>query len=126
SGVILLAKSKPVLIALANLFGSETPIKTYVTLVHGNPPEKTFEINVPLAPHPVQSGLLCVDRKHGKKSCTRFEVRESFQGYTLVQCQPLANRTHQIRVHLRHAGFPIVGDSLYGGRTLLLSALKAD
>ena len=104
----------------------ETPIKTYVTLVHGNPPEKTFEINAPLAPHPVNVGLMRVDREHGKKSCTRFEVREFFQGYTLVQCQPLTDRTHQVRVHLQHAGFPVIGATTYGGRELLLSALKSE
>ena len=67
-----------------------------------------------------------VDRKHGKKSRTRFEVREPFQNYTLLQCQPLTSRAHQIRVHLQHAGFPVVGDATYGGRELLLSALKSE
>ena len=85
-----------------------------------------FEINAPLAPHPVNVGLTRVDREHGKKSCTRFEVREFFQGYTLVQCQPLTDRTHQVRVHLQHAGFPVIGATTYGGRELLLSALKSE
>ena len=126
SGVVLLAKSKPVLVTLANLFGSEKPVKIYVALVHGNSPEKTFEVNAPLASHPVKIGWVRVDSKRGKKSRTVFEVRERFQGYALLQCQPLTSRTHQIRAHLRHADFPIVGDLTYGGRELLLSALKAD
>jgi 23S rRNA-/tRNA-specific pseudouridylate synthase len=67
-----------------------------------------------------------VDAKHGKKSRTQFDVLERFSGYTLLKCRPLIDRTHQIRVHLCHAGLPIAGDSLYGGRPLLLSSLKRE
>ena len=126
SGVILLAKNKPALIALANLFGAEKPVKKFTALVQGLPPEHQFEVNAKLAPHPVKIGLLCVDSKNGKRSKTQFEVLETFPrgGYALLKCEPLIARTHQIRVHLRYAGFPVVGDSLYGGKPLWLSRLK--
>jgi RluA family pseudouridine synthase len=126
SGVILLAKNKPALIALANLFGSEKPVKKYTALVCGEPPENKFEVDAKLASHPVKPGLMCVDAKNGKKSKTQFEVLETFPrcGYTLLKCEPLIGRMHQIRVHLRYAGFPIVGDGLYGGKPLWLSRLK--
>jgi RluA family pseudouridine synthase len=126
SGVILLAKTKPVLVQLANLFGSEKPRKQYVALVQGAPREDQFEVDAKLAPHPVRIGLIRVDARRGKKSRTRFSVLERFADYTLLQCQPQTGRTHQIRVHLRHVGLPIVGDELYGGRPLLLSRLKRD
>src|SRR5208282_771839 len=126
SGVILLAKNKAVLVALANLFGSEKPLKKYVALAQGNPPEEKFEVDARLAPHPVKIGLMRVDPKDGKKSKTQFEVLEIFSGWMLLRCLPLIERTHQIRVHLRHAGFPIVGDELYGGKKLWLSRLKRD
>lgn len=126
SGVILLAKSKPVLVALANLFGSEKPAKTYVALVQGVPAAESFEVNAKLAPHPARHGLMRVDEKRGKRSRTLFRIRERFDGYTLLECQPRTGRTHQIRVHLRHAGFPLLGDRLYRGRLLLLSSLKKD
>ena len=69
---------------------------------------------------------MCVDAKNGKKSKTRFEVLETFPrcGYALLKCEPLIGRTHQIRAHLRYAGFPVVGDELYGGKPLWLSRLK--
>ncbi|HZT22831.1 MAG TPA: RluA family pseudouridine synthase [Verrucomicrobiae bacterium] len=124
SGVILLAKSKPALVALANLFGSEKPFKKYVALVAGAPESDQFAVNAPLAAHPMNPALMRVDPKNGKKSKTEFEVLERFSGWTLLRCQPLTGRTHQIRVHLRHVGLPIVGDSLYGGRPLWLSQLK--
>jgi RluA family pseudouridine synthase len=125
SGVLLLAKTKPVLLAIANLFGSEQTRTTYAALVHGTPDADAFEVDAPLAPHPAQTGLVRVDRKHGRKAATRFEVAERFSGYTLLRCSPLTGRAHQIRVHLRHVGLPIVGDVLYGGAPLLLSRLKA-
>jgi 23S rRNA-/tRNA-specific pseudouridylate synthase len=65
-----------------------------------------------------------IDSHHGKRSRTLFKVIEKFSRYTLVSCEPLTDRAHQVRVHLRHAGFPIVGDQAYGGKPLLLSRLK--
>lgn len=124
SGIILLAKGKPVLVDLANLFGAEKPLKTYVALVQGVPKEERFTIDAGLSPHPVKLGLMRVDPRRGKRSVTRFEVRERFCGYALVQCQPLTGRTHQIRAHLQYAGIPLVGDLAYGGAPLWLSRLK--
>jgi RluA family pseudouridine synthase len=124
SGVILLAKTKPVLVQLANLFGSEKPVQTYLALLPGTPPYPQWEVDVPLAPFPGRPGQMRVDPKNGKKSHTAFEVREQFRGHTLVQCRPYTSRLHQIRVHLKHWGLPICGDRVYGGRPLLLSELK--
>src|SRR5580704_6459576 len=128
SGVILLAKSKPVLIALADMFGSEKPQKKYAALVSGAPASEMFEVDAPLGPHPLKLGLMRVDHKNGKKSKTLFRVLETFPvtGYALLGCEPLTGRTHQIRVHAAHLGLKIVGDSLYGGKPLWLSRLKRD
>jgi RluA family pseudouridine synthase len=126
SGVILLARDKPSLVALANQFGAEKPGKSYAALIHGSPKDDVFEIGAKLGPHPIRTGLMRVDEKQGKQAKTYFEVLERFSGFTLLKCRPLTGRTHQIRVHLRHAGFPLVGDSLYGGQPLLLSKLKTE
>jgi RluA family pseudouridine synthase len=124
SGVILLAKNKETLVKLADLFGAEKPVKKYVALVQGVPAEDEFEIDAKLAPHPVRLGYMRVEPKNGKKSITKFSVMEKFSKWTLMRCEPLTGRTHQIRVHLRHADVPIVGDELYGGKPLWLSRLK--
>jgi RluA family pseudouridine synthase len=128
SGVILLAKNKNVLVALANLFGTEKPVKKYLALVRGEPLENQFEVDARLAPHPVKIGLMRVDLKNGKQSKTKFEVLENFPrfGCALLKCEPLTGRTHQVRVHASHVGLKIVGDELYGGKFLWLSRLKPD
>lgn len=124
SGIILLAKNKPVLVELANLFGSEKPLKKYVALVRGTPAEPELEIDDKLAPHPTKIGLIRIDPKRGKRSRTIVRTLERFSRYTLLQCEPLTGRTHQIRVHLQSRELPIVGDALYGGRPIFLSSLK--
>lgn len=126
SGVLLLAKTKPALVALANEFGGERVRKTYVALASGTPEEDSFACDAKLAPHPVQLGLMRVDTKLGKKSHTDFTVVERFDGCVLLRCEPRTGRTHQIRVHLQRLGFPIIGDETYGGGPLLLSQLKKD
>ena len=128
SGILLLAKSKLVLVALADLFGTPKPVRKFNALVRGTPPEEKFEIEAPIAPHPHKPGLMRVDPQAGKRSKTQFEVLENFSrhGYALLQCEPLIARPHQIRVHLHHADLTVVGDELYGGKSLWLSRLKQD
>ena len=124
TGVLLLAKDKPALVTLANLFGSEKPLKVYVALVHGTPEQDQFEVDMPIGPHPRTVGLMAVNPRSGKKSKTRFEVLERFRNYTLLKAVPLTGRTHQIRVHSRWVKLPIVADTAYRGAPLLLSQLK--
>src|SRR5262245_36385920 len=68
TGVILLAKSKPVLVTLANLFGTEKQEKTYVALAQGAAAEDRFEVDAKLGPHPLKLGRMRVDEKRGKKA----------------------------------------------------------
>ena len=124
SGLIVLAKSKPVLTHLTNQFGSDKTIKFYSAIVQGAPREERFQIDAALAPHPRNPAVIRVDSKQGKKSSTEFEVLQRFRGYALLSCRPLTGRTHQIRVHATFAGYPLVGDKVYGGGPLFLSHLK--
>lgn len=126
SGVLLLARTKPAHDALASLFGSNRPLRTFVALLPGTPPNPGWEVDAPIAKHTVREGVMVVSSRRGKKSKTVFEVREQFRGFTLIECRPLTDRRHQIRVHLRHWGLPICGDQTYGGKPLLLSRLKKD
>lgn len=123
SGVLLLGRSKAVLATLADEFNTDRPLRTFVALVDGAPKQREFEVNAPLAPHPLRAGLMRVDPR-GKQARTRFQVLETFARHTLIQCQPLTDRRHQIRLHLRRAGLRLVGDRRYDGPLLWLSRLK--
>lgn len=125
SGILLLARSRQALTQLADQFRQRHTRKTYTALVEGAPPEPEMEIHLPLAPSLKHPGLSEVNRTRGKPAHTRISVLERFRGYTLVQAEPATGRLHQIRVHLREIGCPLVADSDYGsGLPLLLSRLK--
>lgn len=124
SGVLLLARSKEVLVQLTNQFGSEKPLLEYVALVKAGPLEAPPEVEGAIAPHRFKPGLMQVDPHHGKKAHTSFEALERLGRYLLLKCAPVPDRPHQVRVHLRRARMPALGDRAYGGRLLMLSSLK--
>lgn len=128
SGVLLLAKSKTVLVDLVTQLGSEKPLRTYAALVRGVAAleQSEFKTDAKLAPNPLQMGVVRIDPQNGKRSRTEFTVRERFDGFMLMECRPLTERRHQVRVHLKHVGFKPVGDEIYGGPPLFLSTLKPD
>lgn len=126
SGVILLAKNKPALVALADQFSSQKPVRKYVALVQDVPLDAEFEVDEKISPHPLKPSLMRIDPRTGKNSRTEFAVLENFSRWSLLRCTPLTERPQQIRLHLSHAGFPVVADELYGGKKLWLSRLKKD
>src|SRR5207249_5112486 len=103
---------------------AEQPRQTCVAVVQDAPAEDSFEVDLRLAAHPSRPGVMRVDKENGKKARTIFAVRERFKGWTLLECRPITNRTHQTRAHLQHLRIPIAGDRIYGGYPLLLSQLK--
>ena len=108
-GIVLLAKNSH-----AHALMQETPLqKTYHALVSGGPQEDAGTIDAPIARKPLPS-LLREVREDGKRSITEFQVLERFDGFTKLALQPITGRTHQLRVHCAHMGFPILGDPQYG------------
>ncbi len=126
SGVLLLACSKAMVSKTASLFGSELPSWRYLALINRVPVEDEFRVEARLSTRPAPAGFYRVDSQLGKRSVTLFKVVERFPRHAVLQCQPLTDRIHQVRAHLRFRGLPIAGDPLYGGRPLLLSSLKPD
>ena len=129
SGVLLVAKTLEVERRLRRAFDEGRIEKEYWALVEGElrlEGDAPLVLDAPLAPDARRSGRMRV-KNGGKPSRTEVEVLERFRGFTLVLCRPRTGRTHQIRVHLMDAGYPLAVDPLYGRReALLLSEIKRD
>ena len=124
SGLIIFAKNEITHKQLSLQFEGRLTKKIYLGLVIGSPLEKKGSIDAPMGEHPAKNGTMIVHRK-GKDALTDYEVLEDFGVYAWLQFQIHTGRTHQIRVHAKEMGHPIVCDPLYGdGKPVLLSSLK--
>ena len=119
SGLVVCGLRPQVTRALKLAFAAGRVHKAYLAIVEGAPREDEFEVDAPLAVGGETVRIrVVVDAKNGKPARTRFRVlaRHEIGGekFALVRCEPLTGRQHQIRAHLSHRGFPIVGDKIYG------------
>lgn len=124
SGVVVFAKNETTHKQLSQLFEGREVEKYYLGLVLGKIVEQKGTIDVPIMEHPVTKGLMVTNKK-GRPSQTDYEVLETLRFFSWLQFQIHTGRTHQIRVHMKHLGHPIVCDELYGdGKSIFLSSLK--
>jgi len=124
SGLIVFAKNERAHRHLSIQFEERQTEKIYVGLVLGCPANKKGTINLPIAENTVNRGTMLIHRR-GKEAITDYELLEDFGRYAWMQFRIHTGRTHQIRVHLKDMGHPIVADTLYGdGHPLLLSSIK--
>lgn len=124
SGVIVFAKTETAHKQLSQLFEGRDMEKYYVGLVYGTMVNTSGNIDAPIMEHPGKSTKMMTHAK-GKPSSTDYTVMESFRLFSWVEFRIHTGRTHQIRVHMQHAGHSIVCDEIYGDpRPVLLSALK--
>jgi 23S rRNA pseudouridine955/2504/2580 synthase len=114
SGLIMIARRPAMLRELHRQLREDKVDKRYLALVAGKWPASLRVVEAPLEKNVLQSGERMVRvAREGKRSVTEFKVVERFDGATLVEAKPVTGRTHQIRVHARHAGFPLLGDDKY-------------
>ena len=115
SGVLLLAKKRSALTALHEQMRSGKTDKRYLVLVQGQWKNAKQHVKLPLHKFTRPDGERRVMvREDGKESHTVFALQKTWADYSLLEAQLETGRTHQIRVHLSHLGFPIVGDDKYG------------
>ena len=126
SGVVVFALNEEMHRHLSQQFESRETRKIYNGLVLGKPVQADGVINEPIAEHPTRKGYMTVWRK-GKESITEYAVLDNFRYFSWMQFRILTGRTHQIRVHMKHLGHPIVCDPLYGdGKPVFISQIKRD
>lgn len=119
SGLLLVAKKRAALVALHDMFRYSRGDKRYLVLVAGRWLEPEKHVRLALSKFLTEDGerRVSVDAD-GKESHTIFRLRARWQHFSLLEAQIRTGRTHQIRVHLAHLGFPIAGDEKYGDFTL--------
>ena len=115
SGIMVISKSEISYLNLIEQLKERSVKRTYLAIVLGAPLANKI-INKPIGRHPKIRTKQAVTH-NGKEAITRFSVLESLEGYSLLRVNLETGRTHQIRVHLSHIGYPIVGDPVYGNRS---------
>ena len=119
SGCLVIAKTPESQFHLGNAFANREVSKTYLTLVRGVPRRPTGEIVTLIGRHPVNRQKMAVVERNGKTAITSYKVLGSGAigavEFSLLAVRIATGRTHQIRVHMSHLGFPVLGDQIYGG-----------
>ncbi|TLU65656.1 RluA family pseudouridine synthase [Enterobacter sp. MF024] len=120
SGVMVIARNKAINAVLCQQFSQSSVTKIYTALLCGHLPDDEGVIDAPIAKDPALFPLMSICALYGKPARSRYRVTERFyhQGgvpVTRVELTPETGRTHQLRIHCRELGHPILGCDLYGG-----------
>ena len=113
SGILCICKNDESHKNIAAQFKEHSNIRKYLAIVKGEITKDIGEINKPIGRDKRNRLRMAVD-KNGKEAITRYKVLKRFKGYTYIECELLTGRTHQIRVHMKDMGYPLLGDLLYG------------
>jgi 23S rRNA pseudouridine1911/1915/1917 synthase len=124
SGLLVIAKSALALKEISQQLKNRTMLREYQAVVYGKL-ISGGSINAPIDRHPLQRKRMAVVDT-GKPATTHYRVMERYPAHTHLKLRLETGRTHQIRVHMAHIRHPIVGDSVYGGRTQLSKGMSAE
>ncbi len=114
SGLIVVAKNDAALQALSNQFRRRLVEKRYVAVVHGQPRPPRGAIHAPIGRSATDRKRMSTRARHSRDASTTYRAVAAVGACALVRLRIATGRTHQIRVHMAHAGFPVVGDAQYG------------
>jgi len=123
SGLLIVAKNRRAREKLSELFAERDIDKRYLAICYGNPKEDHYIIEEPVGRHRKDRKKMCVceDGRYAKSEMT---VLKRMRGAFLAEVKIYTGRTHQIRVHMNHIGFPIAGDEVYGNKLSLRIPMK--
>ncbi len=115
SGLLIVCKKRSALVEVHRQLREGEVEKIYATIVKGIPAQDAFELSQPLHKYVMDSGERRVSvHEGGMSALTRVKVMKKGRDFSLLEVHLLTGRTHQIRVHLAHAGHPVLGDDKYG------------
>ena len=115
SGLLMVCKKRSALVELHRQLREGEVEKVYTTIVKGVPATDAFEVSEPLHKYVTGAGERRVSvREGGMSALTKVKVKKKARDFSLLEVRLLTGRTHQIRVHLAHAGHPVLGDDKYG------------
>ncbi len=114
TGLLVVAKNDKAHQSLTDQLADRSLSRTYYAIVHGNIKEDNLTVDAPIARDTKDRKKMAIARKDGRDAVTHIMVLERFGKYTLIRCKLETGRTHQIRVHTKSIGHPILGDKTYG------------
>ncbi len=117
SGLLMVAKNDLAHASLAAQLKAHTVNRRYYAIVYGQVEHDRGTIDAPIGRANQDRKLYVVTEKNSKHAVTHFTVSERFGDYTLLDLKLETGRTHQIRVHMKYIGYPLVGDPVYGGKS---------
>ncbi len=124
SGLVIFGRDAEAHKSLNDQFESRETGKLYAAVVEGEMIKDEMQVDIPLASDPAKPGRMRASAR-GKESLTILRVRERYRGFTYIEAEPQTGRTHQIRVHCKAVGLPLLVDAMYGNHTeFLLSSIK--
>ncbi len=113
SGIMICAKNDAAHVSLSEQIQNKTAQRTYLAVVRGNLKNDSGVIETNIARDKDDRKKMAVVKEGGRNAVTEYEVVERFGKFTIVKCKLKTGRTHQIRVHMEHIGYPLVGDPKY-------------
>ena len=119
SGIIVYARNADSQRNISMQFEQRLVQKTYHALVYGRPLWNELSVKLPLLPDGDAKHRTVVDKKKGKFSVTEFRLIGNCGSFSWIEAKPITGRTHQIRVHMKYIGYPLVGDPVYGVRKVV-------